>query len=212
MFEETKYKYYHDIIECLVSALEAKDVYTKGHSDRVAQMASDIAFSMGFTGERLDKIHIAGHLHDIGKIGISDAILNKTGKLTFIEYEMMKKHSEMGYEIIKKSKELEDIAIIVRHHHEAYDGSGYPDGLKGDQIPLESRILAVSDAIDAMTSQRLYRHKVSMKACREEIERCSGGQFDPVIVNAIVNLWPKWEDLKANQDFHDPSYGWCSNA
>ncbi len=193
MFEEIKYKHYHDIIECLVSALEMRDLYTKGHSDRVAQIASDIAYKMGITGSRLDKIHIAGHLHDIGKIGIPDTILNKVGKLTFSEYEQMKKHSELGYEILIKSEALADIALIVKHHHEAYDGSGYPDGLKGEEIPFESRILAISDTIDAMTSQRLYRQKVSLKACREEIERCSGGQFDPVIVEAISSLWSTWQ-------------------
>lgn len=193
MFEAIKYKYYHDVIECLVGALEVRDQYTKGHSDRVAHMASDIAREIGLTGVSIDKIHIAGHLHDIGKIGVSDAILNKAGKLTFLEYEEMKKHSEFGYEIIKKSEALADIALIVKHHHEAYDGSGYPDGLKGKQIPIESRILAISDSIDAMTSHRLYRPTISLKACRAEIERCSGGQFDPSIVAAMVNLWSKWE-------------------
>ena len=151
---------------------------------------------MGLEDERVERIHIAGHLHDIGKIGISDKILKNTGKLTLLEYEMMKKHSEIGYEIIKKSEALEDIALIVKHHHEAYDGSGYPDGLKGAQIPLESRILAIGDTIDAMTSHRLYRQKVSLKVCKAEIERCRGKQFDPVIVDAMASLWSQWEMLR----------------
>ena len=210
MFKELKYKYYHDIIDCLVSALEAKDVYTKGHSDRVAQFASDIAFAIGFRGDALDRIHIAGHLHDIGKIGISDLILNKAGKLTFSEYENIKKHSKIGYDILSKSSELNEIALFIKHHHEAYDGTGYPDGLSGEAIPLESRILAISDAIDAMTSKRHYRNQVDFKTCRKEIERCAGGQFDPRIVKAMSDLWPKWENMKSYQDFHNPNFEWCS--
>lgn len=190
---QEKWYHYHDIIECLIGALEAKDAYTKGHSERVAHMAYDIGKQCGLKGAKLEKLHIAGHLHDIGKIGIPDYILRKPGKLLPQEYEMIKTHSQMGYDILIKSKVLKNIADIVLYHHERWDGRGYPHGLKGEDIPFESRILAISDTIDAMTSRRSYKAAVTWEACYKEVKANSGIQFDPEIVIKMDSLWKQWE-------------------
>lgn len=180
---------YHDVIECLTGALEARDTYTKGHSDRVSNLAKEIAKDLGFENERIELTHIAGHLHDIGKIGIPDSILYKTDKLTVSEYEIIKQHSQIGHDILAKSESLKGIAKIVLHHHEAFDGSGYPLKLSGEDIPLESRILAITDSIDAMISERPYKKPLSTYECKQELKRCSGTQFDPNIVEIVLRLW-----------------------
>lgn len=183
---------YHDVIECLVAALEARDIYTSGHSNRVADMVYDMAKALGLSGHALEEVHIAAHLHDIGKLGVPDQILNKKGRLMPHEFEQIKLHSEIGYNILCKSKGLKAIARIVRYHHERWDGKGYPEGLRQDKIPLGSRIIAVSDSIDAMTSARPYRSALSWEACYEEIIANKGIQFDPVVVEAAEKLWGKW--------------------
>lgn len=183
------YAVYHDVIECLTGALEARDTYTKGHSDRVSNIAKKIALGLGFDDERTELTHIAAHLHDIGKIGIPDDILYKAGRLTNEEYEIIKRHSQIGHDILYKSDSLRGIAKIVLHHHEAFDGSGYPLGLVGEDIPLESRILAITDSIDAMTSERPYRKPLTILECKEELIRCSGTQFDPKVVECVIRLW-----------------------
>jgi len=183
---------YHDIIECLTGALEAKDTYTSGHSDRVAHMAYDIGKKYGLRKKELEDLHLAGHLHDIGKIGIPDNILNKPSKLQPHEYNIVKNHSRMGYDILMKSKNLKDIAIIVLYHHERWDGKGYPEGLKEKEIPLASRIIAISDSIDAMISERPYKKSLSWDECKKEVESNKGIQFDPCLVNIIESLWSKW--------------------
>lgn len=184
---------YHDIIECLVGALEAKDLYTRGHSMRVGDMSYQLAKELGIEGEELEIIHIAAHLHDIGKIGIPDKILNKKGKLTDNELKAIKRHPEIGSNILKRSDKLRKISRLVLHHHERWDGKGYPSGLKGEDIPLGSRIIAICDSIDAMTSERRYRKAIPWNICKEEIEANKGTQFDPLLVEAVHKLWKDWK-------------------
>lgn len=180
---------YHEIIECIACALDAKDPYTAGHSLRVSDMAQNIARMMGLKPEDVEKIHIAAHLHDIGKIGVPDAILNKEGKLTDEEWEAMKRHSDIGAEILSKSVHLKELMDMVRHHHERYDGKGYPAGLKGELIPVGARIIAICDSIDAMTSNRSYRHAYGFDYCYREIEKNLGTMYDPIIGEFVLKNW-----------------------
>ena len=182
----------HDIIECLAAALEAKDIYTSGHSMRVAEMSLDLAKGLGIKGVELEDIHIAAHLHDIGKMGISESILNKKGQLLPHEWAQIQQHPEIGHTILCKSKQLAKIAKIVLHHHESWDGKGYPAGLLKDKIPLGSRVICVADSIDAMTSARPYREAMTWEACKHQILINKGIQFDPVVVEAAEKLWIKW--------------------
>ncbi|HHW57921.1 MAG TPA: HD-GYP domain-containing protein [Clostridia bacterium] len=172
----------------LISALEAKDVYTQGHSQRVCKLVTQIVYKMGIEGKEAEDIITAARLHDIGKIGIRDEVLNKPGKLTDQEFAEIMDHPVMSYEIINKMKAMENIAKIIRHHHEKYDGKGYPDGLKGEKIPLGSRIIAVADAFDAMTSKRPYRDSFTMAQAIEELKKNAGTQFDPKIVDAFISV------------------------
>jgi len=182
----------HDVIECLTTALDAKDPYTSGHSSRVADMTFDIAKHMGIKGSKLETIHLAAHLHDIGKIGISESVLNKVGKLSPEEWAEIKKHPEIGYNILSKSPYMKEIAKIVLHHHERWDGKGYPYGLRQTEIPLGSRIITVADSIDAMTFNRPYRPAMSWKECKKDIISNCGIQFDPEVVNVIDSIGDKW--------------------
>jgi diguanylate cyclase (GGDEF)-like protein/putative nucleotidyltransferase with HDIG domain len=168
----------------LARAVDAKDSYTRSHCQTVSQLASTIAAELGFDGERLDKLRLAGLLHDVGKIGIPDAILNKPSKLTDEEYELMKRHSLLGFDIVDAAG-LHTEARWVRHHHERVDGRGYPDGLARDEIPLESRIILVADAFEAMTSDRPYRQAPGRDFALEELRRGAGSQFDPAVVDAL---------------------------
>lgn len=186
--------HFHDIIECLAAALEAKDLYTSGHSSRVGDMSYDLGRAMGLKGSELENIHIAAHLHDIGKMGISENILNKKGRLLPHEFAQIQTHPEIGYKILAKSKGLKNIAEIVLHHHERWDGRGYPSCLREGEIPLGSRIIGVADSVDAITSIRPYRNAMSWEECREEILTNKGLQFDPVAVEASEKLWKKWQD------------------
>jgi HD-GYP domain-containing protein (c-di-GMP phosphodiesterase class II) len=176
---------YHEIIECLTTALEAKDAYTKGHSTRVADLVYDLAKIIGLRGENLEEIHLAAHLHDIGKIGIPDVILNKKGSLLPEEYSVLKEHSVIGYQILSRSEHLKSMARLVLYHHERWDGKGYPEGLRGEAMPLGSRIIAVCDGIDAMISRRPYREALTLDQCCRELERNSGTQFDPCLIQVI---------------------------
>ncbi|WP_330634584.1 HD-GYP domain-containing protein [Anaerovorax sp. IOR16] len=154
---------YHDLIFGIVTALEARDEYTASHSIRVSDMTEQICCLLNLSEEEMETIHIAAHLHDIGKIGIEDHILRKSGPLNKGEWLLMKQHPVIGYEILKKVERFELIAAIVRHHHERWDGMGYPDGIKGKAIPLGSRIIAITDSIDAMLNDRQYRKKCLRK-------------------------------------------------
>jgi putative nucleotidyltransferase with HDIG domain len=168
----------------LARAVDAKDAYTRSHCQTVSHLASAIAAELGLEGERLERVRVAGLLHDVGKIGIPDAILNKPSKLTAEEYEEMKGHALLGYDIVDAAG-LTAEARWVRHHHERVDGGGYPDGLVGAQIPLESRIILVADAFEAMMSDRPYRKAPGRQFALEELRRGAGTQFDAVVVAAL---------------------------
>ncbi|MBP2643151.1 MAG: metal dependent phosphohydrolase [Firmicutes bacterium] len=175
----------HDIVETLTAALDAKSPCMCGHSERVAEISLKVAKAMGLPKEEQNRIHLGAHLHDIGKIGIPDSILNKPGKLSENEFAMMRLHPEIGDKIVSKARVLLSVADIVRHHHERYDGAGYPDGLCGEGISLGARIIAVADAFDAMTTQRIYRPMVDVRVALEELQRSSGTQFDPVVIRTF---------------------------
>ena len=172
----------------LAKAVDAKDHYTSGHSVRVANYSKEIARRMGKSPKEQEDIYTMGLLHDIGKIGIPSAIINKNGKLTDDEYQKIREHPVMGYDILKYVEELPELATGARWHHERYDGRGYPDGLKGDEIPEEARIICVADAYDALTSNRAYSSIRPQREVRAEIVRCKGSQFDPDIAQVMVEM------------------------
>ena len=172
-------------IRALAYALEAKDKYTSGHSQRVADISARIAKELGLSGESVDRVVLAGLVHDIGKIGVTESILNKPERLTNDEFQQVQKHPGIGEHILAPVADDEEILRLVRGHHERYNGSGYPDGLKDTQIPLGARILAIADAYEAMTSERPYRKAMNAQAASAEIERGKGTQFDPGIVDAF---------------------------
>jgi HD-GYP domain-containing protein (c-di-GMP phosphodiesterase class II) len=175
-------------VQSLAEALELKDPYTRGHSIRVSHYSSVIAQMMGLDGEMLRQIELGGHVHDIGKIGVRESVLNKVGRLTPEEYEHIMTHPVLGWRILAPLLgETPHALNIVRWHHERYDGRGVPDGLKEDEIPVEARIVAAADALDAMASDRPYRPaEMSLDAVIDEIVRNSGTQFDPHVVSALV--------------------------
>lgn len=177
----------HETVEALTAALDARHPYTGGHSYRVAEISTCIAREMGLDSQQ-HFIHIAAHLHDIGKIGMPDGVLLKRGRLTIKELEEIKKHPETGFQILHKVKILRHVAHAVRHHHERWDGTGYPGGLTGERIPLASRIIAVADAYDAMTSVRPYRPPLTHGEALAELKRCSGSQFDPEVIDTFLRL------------------------
>lgn len=177
-----------DFMMALAKAVDAKDHYTSGHSVRVAQYSREIAKRMGKSPEEQEEIYTLGLLHDIGKIGVPESIINKNGRLTDEEFETIKEHPVMGYDILKNVKELPTLAVGARWHHERYDGRGYPDGLSGESIPLEARIIGVADAYDAMTSNRAYSSVRPQEQVRAEIVRCKGSQFDPAIADVMVSI------------------------
>jgi putative nucleotidyltransferase with HDIG domain len=185
---------YEATLEALAAALDARDSETGGHSNRVTVYTLDMARELGViegSDEWLD-IERASLLHDVGKIGVSDAILNKPGPLTSEEWQQMRKHPAIGYEMLREVKFLSTAAEIVYTHHERYDGKGYPTGLRAEEIPLGARIFAVADAFDAMTSNRPYRRALSVDKAREEITTNSGTQFDPAVVEAFLRCLPRW--------------------
>jgi putative nucleotidyltransferase with HDIG domain len=175
-------------VSTLAMALEAKDAYTRGHSQRVSHYAAQIAREMGLEEREIETIRLAGILHDIGKIGIRDEILHKAGKLTDEEWKQVRKHPEISVSILSRIPDLKGIIQIIRHHHEHYDGNGYPLGLKGEEIPLGARILAVTDMLDALISDRPYREKITFAEAVEEVRKVSGTQLDPKIVEALEEI------------------------
>lgn len=174
-----------DIIRTLVKVLEYHDSYTRGHSENVADFAAQIARQMAFSQEQIDELIVCGLVHDIGKILIPSDLLNKTSVLTAEEYQTIKQHSRFGYNMLIEAKYLKRIAKIVLHHHERWDGKGYPDGLKADEIPLESQILVVADAWDAMTSERIYKKAKTVDAALHEMKLLKGSQFSPSVVDVL---------------------------
>ena len=175
-------------ITSLVYALEAKDAYTSGHSQRVAELSAAIAKELRLPPDKIGKLELAGLLHDIGKIGVQESVLNKPGRLTKAEFELVKHHPVIGERILRPIIGTEEILEVVRSHHERYNGKGYPDGLQKDEIPLGGRILAISDAYEAMTSERPYRKSMSAEVAHGEIERNKGTQFDPEIADTFNNI------------------------
>lgn len=176
------------IIQSLADAIETKDLYTNGHSDRVAAYSREIARRYGYSDKQVRDIYMMGLLHDVGKIGVPNAIINKPGRLTDEEFEIIKTHPVNGYKILNNIKEMPNLANGARRHHERYDGRGYPDGLKGEEIPEEARIIAVADAYDAMTSNRSYREPLSQESVKNEIIKGKGTQFDPRFADIMVQM------------------------
>ncbi len=176
------------IVTALSGAIDAKDTYTNGHSTRVAYYSTQIARRTGLTEKEQNDIYMMGLLHDVGKIGIPDAIINKPGKLTDEEYAIIKNHPVMGAGILKNITEFPKLCTGARWHHERYDGKGYPDGILGENIPLEARIIAVADAYDAMSSKRSYRDVLPQEVVRAEMEKGKGTQFDPVFAEIMLSM------------------------
>ena len=180
---------YHEIIECIASALDAKDPYTAGHSQRVSDLSLEVCKILNLSYDETEKIHIAAHLHDIGKIGVPDQVLNKKGKLTADEWVYMKKHPQIGADILCKSHHLNELKEMVLYHHERVDGKGYPKGLKGIEIPFGARVIAVCDSIDAMLSNRSYRKAHSYDFCYNQIKKNLGSMYDFEIGRLVLNHW-----------------------
>ncbi|MCB8817184.1 HD-GYP domain-containing protein [Desulfosporosinus shakirovi] len=179
---------YLNTVEALVQALEAKDTYTSGHSARVGKLAVAVAEGIEMSEEKIEFLKYAAALHDVGKIGVNEVILNKEGELLEVEWEAIRSHPVIGQTIIKGIKFLFDIGQVVRHHHERFDGKGYPDGIRGEEIPLESRIIAVADTYDAITSDRSYRKGRTHGEAIAELKRVAGSQLDPKIVEVFCNV------------------------
>lgn len=185
---EENQKLFVNVVSALANAIDAKDAYTNGHSDRVATYARQIARRFGYDEKQLEDIYMMGLLHDVGKIGVPDAIINKPARLTDEEYAVIKTHPVTGARILQAINEMPSLAIGARWHHERFDGRGYPDGLSGENIPEEARIIAVADAYDAMTSRRSYRADMPQAAVRAEIERGAGSQFDPRFAKIMLDM------------------------
>lgn len=177
-----------EITEALSKTVDAKDHYTKGHSARVAKYSAEIARRMGKSSKEQEEIYYMGLLHDIGKIAVAGSIIRKNARLTDDEFEEVKEHPMAGYEILKTITVLPNLPLGAKYHHEHFDGSGYPDGLKGYQIPEVARIIAVADVYDAMTSKRSYSEIRPQSVVRAEIERCRGTYFDPDIANIMLQM------------------------
>lgn len=176
------------IVKALSGAIDAKDTYTNGHSTRVAEYAREIAKRVGFSKNEQDDIYMMGLLHDIGKIGIPDAIINKPAALSDEEYEIIKTHPAVGAGILKNITELPKLMTGARWHHERYDGKGYPDRKSGDEIPVEAQIIAVADSYDAMSSRRSYRNALPQQQIRSELEEGRGKQFAPEYADAMIAM------------------------
>ncbi len=176
------------VVRSLAEAIDAKDTYTNGHSGRVAEYSKEIARRYGYSMKEQSDVYIIGLLHDVGKIGVPDSVINKPGKLTDEEFEYIKRHPVIGSQILKNIQEMPKLSIGARWHHERYDGTGYPDGLAGEEIPEEARIIAVADAYDAMSSQRSYRKIMPQAKIRQEIEQGMGTQFDPRFAQIMLKM------------------------
>ena len=190
------------MIQTLSTTIEAKDEYTKGHSYRVAEYSALIARELGWSEREVENLRNAAHLHDIGKIGVPDTILNKPTKLLDAEYEIIKKHPTIGADILKNISLIDHVEEVARFHHERFDGNGYPEGLKGEDIPVHARIVAVADSYDAMSSKRIYRNALSEDVIRDEIQKNKGRQFDPFIADLFLKLMDE-KRLQIDQNVHN---------
>ena len=194
---------YRSSLETLVATLEAREPETYAHSFRVRAYATHMATVLKYPEDDLPRLSYAALLHDVGKVAVSDAILLKPGRLTPEEFEVLKTHSAVGERIVNRMGFLPGVGKIIRCHHERWDGRGYPDGIAGNQIPFGSRLFAIADTLDAMTSNRCYRNSLGMEAARQEIARCAGTQFDPVIAQLFPSIPDEtWRQLRQQAD-HD---------
>ncbi len=184
---------YLETIRMLAAAVEARDPYTGGHLERVTHYSLVIARTLGWGNERLSETEMGAILHDIGKIGIPDAILRKDGPLSPDEWAHMRTHTEIGTQILRGISFLEPVIPYVRHHHERFDGKGYPDGLAGEDIPIGGRLIAVADSFDAMTSTRPYRKALPVEAALDELRSAAGSQLDPTMVEAFMTAYRRGE-------------------
>lgn len=197
--EENERLFIH-VVHSLADAIDAKDTYTNGHSGRVAKYSKEIARRYGYSDKAQSDIYMMGLLHDVGKIGVPDAVINKPAKLSDEEFEMIKTHPVMGARILKNIKEMPSLAIGARWHHEKYGGGGYPDGLAGERIPEEARIIAVADAYDAMSSMRSYRNVLPQEVVRAEIEKGRGTQFDPKFADIMLAMIDEDTEYKMKEE------------
>ena len=194
-------KAYLESIETLRYTVEAKDTYTRGHSDRVSEFAVLIGKKVGLSAEDIRTLQIGGLFHDIGKIGVPDNILQKETKLTDDEYSEIKNHPSIGAHILSTATIFKDIIPIVKHHHERYDGNGYPGRLKGEEIPYLARITAIADSFDAMTSKRTYRDSLPIDVVISEFKRCRGTQFDPELDDVFLDILENhFDEIKKIQE------------
>jgi HD-GYP domain-containing protein (c-di-GMP phosphodiesterase class II) len=182
-----------DAIEMIAAAVDAKDPYTKGHSGRVSQYSVMLARELGLAEDEIDKIRVSATLHDVGKIGIEDRVLKKPGVLTNEEFEIMKRHPIMGFEIVRQVKRLTEMLPGIRWHHESLNGRGYPDGLTGDELPLMVRIIAVADTFDAITTDRPYQAGREFPQTLEILRKQAGSKYDPIVVDAMHTAYTKGE-------------------
>src|SRR5690606_31080010 len=185
--------FFIDTVRTLVAAIDAKDFYTGGHSERVSHFAVRIAEHMKLSRPMLRTIELGALLHDVGKIGIPDKVLNKPGALTLEEIEVIRQHTVLGGKILEKSPELAELRRFALHHHERWDGGGYPDRLRGEDIPPSVRIVSVADCWDAMVSDRIYRAGMEPRVAAEKVSKLGGSQFDPGVVAAMMEIWPELE-------------------
>lgn len=176
------------VLHALTRSIDAKDAYTRGHSQRVAELSRELARRVGISDEQCERVYLSGLLHDIGKIGVPEAVLTKPGRLTDAEFDAIKKHPAIGAQILGNIKQLQDIIPGVLYHHERWDGRGYPYNLAGENIPLLGRIICVADSFDAMSSTRTYRPALPLETVLGEIRRCAGSQFDPELAKVFVTL------------------------
>jgi HD-GYP domain-containing protein (c-di-GMP phosphodiesterase class II) len=181
------------LLATLSSALEARDPHLRGHSARVTAFAEALAVSLGWRGRRLEVLRLGGALHDVGKLTVDTAVLRKPGPLTAAELEQIRRHPVAGARLLVGLGDLQAALPCVLHHHERWDGHGYPHRLRGEGIPLEARILGVADAFDAMTSARPYRAALAVEAALAELDRCAGTQFDPELSRRFVACWERGE-------------------
>lgn len=200
--EENRKLFMH-VVACLATAIDAKDTYTNGHSSRVAKYSEEIARRFGYDDQRCKEIFMMGLLHDVGKIGVPNSIINKPGRLTDEEFEIIKTHPASGARILGTINEMPRLSAGARWHHERYGGGGYPDGLVGDEIPEEARIIAVADAYDAMTSYRSYRASLPQEAVRAEIEKGKGTQFDPRFADIMLEMIDEDTEYRMKEERKD---------
>lgn len=200
------------LIDCIVSAMEAKDSYTADHSTRVRDLSVMIAKKANYSAADLEEINRAANLHDIGKLGIPDSILLKPEALTANERKVMCEHASIGSQIISQVEGMYRVSKIILHHHERYDGKGYPDGVAGEDIPASARIIAIADSIDAMTSDRCYRQALGLEKCREEIEKNLGVMYDPVLGQLTLDNWEEVEEIVRSHTKRRPQLSWMAEV